>query len=110
MAINNEDNIVLSGLDWSSKLRDVVLDVQLWHKIINWQGERDKALRWVQLQIKLFSTRHPDHSSLSHIISSIAFVEMAKPTQAERPEHWNEQPSQHSQPSSLPHPKQIRLS
>lgn len=87
MAVNETDNIVLTGLDWSSKLRDVVLDVHLWNKIIHWHGDRDKALRWVQLQIKLFSIRHPEQSSLSHIISSIAFVEMANPDFSRSSEH-----------------------
>lgn len=98
MAVNEADNIVLTGLDWSSKLRDVVLDVQLWNKIIQWQGDRDKALRWVQLQIKLFSTRHPEQLSLSHIISSIAFVEMANPESSGSTERFQHAPQQQNQP------------
>lgn len=79
MAIHKESNISLTGLDWTSRLREVALDVQLWQKLVQYHGNSDKALRWVQLQIKLFSNRHPESSSLAHIISSIAFVEMANP-------------------------------
>lgn len=79
MAMSDTNNITLTGLDWSSRLREVVLDAHLWQKIISWHGDNDKALRWIQLQIRLFSTRNPDQASLSHIISSIAFVEMANP-------------------------------
>jgi hypothetical protein len=79
---NKENTITLTGLDWTSRLREVALDVQLWQKLVHYHGNSDKALRWVQLQIKLFSNRHPEASSLSHIISSIAFVEMANPQPA----------------------------
>jgi hypothetical protein len=82
VAINSKDNISLTGLDWTSRLRELTLDVLLWQKLIQYHGNSDKALRWVQLQIKLFSLRHPEPSSLSHIISSIAFVEMATPLPA----------------------------
>ena len=82
MAINSKNNISLTGLDWTSRLRELTLDVLLWQKLIQYHGNSDKALRWVQLQIKLFSLRHPEPSSLSHIISSIAFVEMATPLPA----------------------------
>jgi hypothetical protein len=82
VAINSKNNISLTGLDWTSRLRELTLDVLLWQKLIQYHGNSDKALRWVQLQIKLFSLRHPEPPSLSHIISSIAFVEMATPLPA----------------------------
>jgi hypothetical protein len=82
VATNKESNITLTGLDWTSRLREVALDVLLWQKLVQYHGNSDKALRWVQLQIKLFSNRHPEALSLSHIISSIAFVEMANPRPA----------------------------
>ena len=79
MATNEANNISITGMDWSSKLREVDIDMHLWNKICHWHGDEEKALKWVQLQIKLFSNRHDDRNSLSHIISSIAFVEMANP-------------------------------
>ncbi|MFT4862291.1 MAG: hypothetical protein ACI95C_001509 [Pseudohongiellaceae bacterium] len=79
MALLEANNIRLTGMDWSSKLRDVSMDMKLWIKITSWQGDQDRALRWVQLQIKLFSNRQPERAGLSHIISSIAFIEMANP-------------------------------
>ncbi len=82
MAVNEANNITITGMDWSSKLRDVILDSNLWAKIIKWHGNEDLALRWVQLQIKLFSNRQPERAGLSQIISSIAFVEMANPEAA----------------------------
>lgn len=79
MALNEANNITITGMDWSNKLRAVSLDRNLWAKIIAWHGNEDSALRWVQLQIKLFSNRQPSREALSQIISSIAFVEMASP-------------------------------
>jgi len=79
MALDETNNITLTGMDWSNKLRDVCLDMQLWIKLTQFHGDQDHALRWVQLQIKLFSNRQPDQKGLSHIISSIAFIEMAAP-------------------------------
>jgi hypothetical protein len=79
MALDKTNNITLTGLDWSNKLREVSLDMNLWVKITQWHGDQDSALRWVQLQIKLFSSRHPESEGLSHIISSIALVEMKGP-------------------------------
>lgn len=79
MALHETNNIILTGMDWSNKLRDVSLDMKLWIKITQWHGDQDRALRWVQLQIKLFSNRQPDREGLSHIISSIAFIEMVNP-------------------------------
>ncbi len=79
MALHETNNIRLTGMDWSNKLRDVSLDMKLWTKITSWQGDQEQALRWVQLQIKLFSNRQPECAGLSHIISSIAFIEMANP-------------------------------
>lgn len=98
MAINRENNISLTGLDWSSRLREVELDIQLWHKLVQCHGNSDKALRWVQLQIKLFSNRHPEPASLSHIIASIAFVEMANPKQAAASGVFNGDKQTHSEP------------
>lgn len=66
-------------MDWSNRLREVSIDLKLWIKITQWQGDQDRALRWIQLQIKLFSNRHPSKTGLSHIISSIAFIEMVNP-------------------------------
>ena len=82
MALHEANNIILTGMDWSNKLRDVSLDMHLWIKITHWHGDQDRALRWVQLQIKLFSNRQPEREGLSHIISSIAFIEMANPQNA----------------------------
>jgi len=79
MAISPETNISLKGMDWSNRLREVCIDLRLWHKICVWQGGPEGALDWVQTQIRLFSSRHPEQQPLSHIISSIAFVEMAGP-------------------------------
>lgn len=79
MSINTMNNIAIAGMDWSNKLREVDVDMHLWHKICQWHGDEEKALKWVQLQIKLFSNRHPERIGLSQIISSIAFVEMANP-------------------------------
>lgn len=79
MALSDTNNIVITGMDWSNRLRDVSLDMNLWGKLTTWHGDQDRALRWVQLQIKLFSNRQPDRDGLSHIISSIAFIEMAGP-------------------------------
>ena len=82
MAVSEANNITITGIDWSNKLRDVALDCNLLAKIIHWHGNEDLALRWVQLQIKLFSNRQPKREGLSQIISSIAFVEMANPRAA----------------------------
>ncbi|NKB31736.1 MAG: hypothetical protein GKR91_01385 [Pseudomonadales bacterium] len=79
MSINELNNIALVGMDWSNKLREIDVDMHLWNKICQWHGDEEKALKWVQLQIKLISNRHPERTGLSQIISSIAFVEMANP-------------------------------
>jgi hypothetical protein len=80
MALNETNNITLTGMDWSNKLREVSLDMNLWVKITHWHGDQDSALRWVQLQIKLFSNRQREREGLSQIISAIAFIEMRAPT------------------------------
>lgn len=79
MATEAANNLTISGKDWSNRPRELDLDLHLWQKICHWHGDEQKALNWVQLQIKLFSNRHPERNSLSHIVSSIAFVEMANP-------------------------------
>jgi hypothetical protein len=86
MSINEENNISLTGLDWSNQLREVDVDLHLWYKMCGWRGGEENALKWLQLQIKLFSERHPGKASLSYIISSIAFVEMSNPSRAQNPE------------------------
>jgi hypothetical protein len=84
MSINEENNISLTGLDWSNQLREVDVDLHLWYKMCCWRGGEEKALQWLQLQIKLFSNRHTARDSLSYIISSIAFVEMSNPSRAQK--------------------------
>ena len=79
MSINEMNNITLAGMDWSNKVREIDVDMHLWNKICQWHGDEEKALKWIQLQIKLFSNRHPERTSLSQIVCSIAFVEMANP-------------------------------
>ena len=86
MSINEENSISLSGLDWSNELREVDVDLHLWYKMCGWRGGEENALKWLQLQIKLFSDRHPERAALSYIISSIAFVEMSNPSRAQNPE------------------------
>jgi len=78
MPDTESDSISLIGLDWCHKLREVDIDLVLWQRMCDWNGNEADALTWVQTQIKLFSSRHPQRHSLSHIISSIAFVEMSK--------------------------------
>lgn len=79
MSINKLNNIVLSGKDWCNEMREIDIDPHLWQKVCHWHGGESQALNWVQLQIKLFSSRHTQRPGLSQIISAIAFVEMAKP-------------------------------
>jgi|APSaa5957512535_1039671.scaffolds.fasta_scaffold133851_1 hypothetical protein len=79
MSINEMNNIALAGMDWSNKVREIDVDMHLWNKICQWHGDEEKALKWIQLQIKLFSNRHPERAGLSQIVCSIAFVEMANP-------------------------------
>lgn len=79
MSINELNNLVLTGKDWSNEVREIDFDRHLWHKVCQWHGGEAQALNWVHLQIKLFSSRHTERLGLSQIISSIAFVEMAKP-------------------------------
>jgi hypothetical protein len=64
---------------WTSRLREVTLDVQFWQKLVQYHGNSAKAPHWVQLQINFFSNRHLKASLLRRIISSITFVEMANP-------------------------------
>ena len=89
MSINEENNISLTGLDWSNELREVDVDLHLWYKMCGWRGGEENALKWLQLQIKLFSDRHPERDSLSYIISSIAFVEMSNPSRVKHAERAN---------------------
>ncbi len=79
MATDSKDTITLKGLDFSNSLREIELDIRLWDKICNWHGSPIRADKWIKEQIQLFSSRHPESSELSQVISSIAFVEMVNP-------------------------------
>ncbi len=81
MAIDESNNITISGKDWAERPREIDIDRHLWKKICHWHGNEQQALDWVQLQIGLFSKRHKEKKSLSQIIASIAFVEMVNPVQ-----------------------------
>lgn len=80
MALLPDSTIELSGLDWAAQQRVVDIDRVLWQRLVSWKGSAELAEEWIQGQIQLFSGRHPSKAKLSHIISSIAFVELANST------------------------------
>jgi hypothetical protein len=79
------NTISLTGKDSNNNVREVDIDLMLWNKICSWKGDETNALKWLQLQIKLFSNRHQIRDSLSYIISSIAFVETCNHSRAPEP-------------------------
>ena len=74
MSINSKGATSLTGLDWRSRLKEVVLDALVWQKLIQYSRTSDEALR--PAANKFFSLLHPDPSLLGPIISLIVFVEM----------------------------------
>jgi len=45
VSINSKDATSLTGLDWRSRLKEVVLDALVWQKLIQYYRNSDETLR-----------------------------------------------------------------